>query len=141
MIRLFALVMALCPVAAFAEVKVTNAYVPLAPKGVMAHAAYMELTNTGAETRSLIGLTAKAYAMSHLHQSADVDGIATMTAMHQLDIKPGQTVTLAPGGLHVMLMQPSAPLAQGATVALQLNFANGETVSVDAKVVRLDGSS
>ena len=79
--------------------------------------------------------------MSHLHQSADVDGIATMTAMHQLDIKPGQTITLAPGGLHVMLMQPRAPLSLGGTVALELNFANGETVLVDATVVRLDGSS
>mgnify|MGYP001812441648 CR=1 FL=1 len=47
MIRLLALAIGLSPVASLAEVAVTNAYVPMAPKGVTAHAAYMELTNTG----------------------------------------------------------------------------------------------
>lgn len=130
-----------CPSFGFAgDIAIKDAFVPMAPKGVMAHAAYMEVTNTGDTTRSLIGVTAPNYAMAHIHQSMESDGIATMMSMHQLDIKPGQTVVLEPGGLHVMLMKPSAPLELGGTVALEVAFANGETVAVSAEIIQPNGS-
>lgn len=132
----------LCPTLGVAgDIKITDAFVPLAPKGVMVHAAYMDITNTGDTARSMIGVTAPDYAMAHIHQSMEKDGVATMTAMHQLDIKPGQTVTLEPGGLHVMLMKPKTPLELGQTILLKVAFANGETINVPANVVRRDGAS
>ncbi|MDA9865232.1 copper chaperone PCu(A)C [bacterium] len=141
MIRSAALAFALFPsLVSAGDIAASDAYVPLAPKGAMAHAAYMKLTNSGTKTRSLIGLKAPAYAMVHLHQSNEQDGVATMTAMDQVDIKPGQTIVLEPGGLHVMLMKPSDPVGLGDTVDLTLEFANGETLGVAANVVRLNGS-
>ena len=131
-----------CPTLGFAEgLTISDPIVPLAPKVVMAHAAYMQVTNNGDTTRSLIGVTAPDYAMAHIHLSSEKDGVATMTAMDQLDIKPGQSITLEPGGLHVMLMRPSVPLTLGGTVAFDLQFANGETVSVSADVVERNGGS
>lgn len=131
----------LCPTLAIAgDIIITDAFVPLAPKGVMAHAAYMEVTNTGETIRSMIGVKAPDYAMAHIHQSMEKDGVATMMSMHQLDIKPGQTVVLEPGGLHVMLMKPVAPLETGGSVALEVQFANGETIPVTATVVKPNGS-
>lgn len=131
----------LCPAFAVAgDITISEAYVPLAPKGVMAHAAYMDVTNTGMATRSIVAVNAPDYAMAHIHQSSEKDGIATMMAMHQLDIKPGQTVTLEPGGLHVMLMKPAAPLKLNGDVTLEVEFANGETMQVTAKVVKPYGS-
>lgn len=142
MIRPVAIAFCLAPSLVWAgDISASNAFVPLAPKSVMAHAAYMELTNSGSETRSVVGISAPAYGMAHLHQSMEHDGVATMSAMHQLDIKSSQTVTLEPGGLHVMLMKPSAPLVVGETVALEIQFANGETLAVSAKVIGRDGSS
>ena len=132
----------LCPTLGFAgDITIADAFVPLAPKGVMAHAAYLDVTNIGDTTRSIVGVSASNYAMAHIHQSLEKDGVATMMAMHQLDIKPGQTVVLEPGDLHIMLMKPATPLVLGATVAFDLHFANGETMSVSAEVVRLDASS
>ena len=131
-----------CPSLGFAgDITITDAFVPMAPKGVMAHAAYMQVTNSGDASRSLIGVKAPDYAMAHIHQSMEKDGIATMMSMHQLDIKPGQTVVMEPGGLHIMLMKPSDPLELGGTVAFDLEFANGETMRVTANVVRRDGTS
>ena len=123
------------------DITISDAVVPLAPKGVMAHAAYMEVTNTGEVTRSIIGVSASDYAMAHIHQSLEKDGVATMMSMHQLDIKPGQTVIFKPGGMHVMLMKPSAPLELGGSVEFEVEFANGETLPITATVDRLDGSS
>ncbi len=122
------------------DITIANAIVPLAPKSAMAHAAYMELTNTGDTTRSIIGVTAPNYAMAHLHQSQDTNGIATMTSIDQLDIQPGQTLRLEPGGLHVMLMKPAVPLALGDTVIFEVQFASGDTMTVAADVLRFGGS-
>lgn len=132
---LVTLALALAASAASAEgMKIEGAYVPVAPPGVMAHAAYLSLENTGDVTRSLIGVTAAGYAMTHLHQSADTDGVATMSMVHQLDIAPGQTVKLKPGGLHIMLMRPKDTAAVGDVVPLTLSFANGASLSVEAAV-------
>lgn len=128
--------------AAMAEdLTIDGAIVPLAPPGVMAHAAFMTIENTGAAPRSLIGVRAAGYAMAHLHQSTEAAGIATMSAVHQVQIAPGQRVTLAHGGLHIMLMRPAAPLAEGDAVALELEFANGAVLPVTAVVTRLNHGS
>ncbi|MEM6888103.1 MAG: copper chaperone PCu(A)C [Pseudomonadota bacterium] len=124
-----------CASAAMAgDVTVHGAYVPVAPPGVMSHAAYLSLANAGDQSRSLIGVEAKGYGMAHLHKSEEVGGVATMSMLHQLDIAPGQTVELKPGGLHIMLMGPESASAVGDTVALTLIFASGQRLAVEAKI-------
>lgn len=121
--------------------KIAGAYVPVAPPGVMAHAAYLTLENTSEATRSLIGVTAEGYGMTHLHESKETDGVAVMSMVHQLDIAPGQKVELKPGGFHIMLMRPSGMKAVGDTVPLTLSFANGQEVRVEAVVKERDAGS
>ncbi|WP_420326023.1 copper chaperone PCu(A)C [Mameliella sp.] len=137
--RLAVLVLALMmPLPASAgDLVVSGAFVPMAPPGVMAHAAYFQLTNDGTETRRLIGVRAEGYAMAHLHRSDDMGDVATMSAVDAIDIGPGQSIVFAPGGLHVMLMHPAAMQAEGNTVLLTLSFANGDTLAVQAPVRRL----
>jgi len=140
---LLALALSVLPALASAgDLTVDHPMVPLAPPGSMAHAAFFTITNTGDTSRSLIGVTAPGYHMAHIHQSEEINGVATMQAMHQVDIAPGQSVTFEHGGLHIMLMHPAAPLAEGAEVPLELKFANGETLFVTATVMRMmHGSS
>lgn len=127
---------------AFAQdIRIQGAYVPLAPPGVMAHAAYMTLENTGELPRSLVGVSADGYAMAHLHQSMDHDGVATMSMVGQLEIAPGQAVMLEPGSFHIMLMRPKEMLKAGDAVTIALEFANGETQFVVALVKERDSGS
>lgn len=123
------------------DLSVSDPFVPLAPPGVMAHAAYFTLTNTGSSARQLVGVNAKGYAMAHIHRSEVTDGVAAMSSVDEVTISPGQTVTFSHGGLHVMLMHPSVPLVQGDTIALSLQFANGETLTVSADIRRRDHGS
>lgn len=123
------------------DVYVKQAYVPLAPPGMMTHVAYMTLENTSDEVRSLIGVKAAGYGMAHVHLSAEKYGVATMSMVHQLDIAPGTSVALAPGSFHIMLMHPKAMLTAGDVVALELQFANGEAQDVLAKVKARDTGS
>ena len=44
--------------------------------------------------------------------------------------KKGET-KLAPGGLHIMLMDLNKPLKDGDKVDLELKFSNGESIKLD----------
>lgn len=51
-----------------------------------------------------------------------------------MDVPSGQVVKLAPGGLHLMLMDLTRPLEVGQTVTMELHFRRAGTVTVDAAV-------
>ncbi|MEL6169738.1 MAG: copper chaperone PCu(A)C [Pseudomonadota bacterium] len=117
------------------EVTVEAPVVPLAPPGAVAHAAYFTLANTGDTPRQLIGVSAEGYMMAHIHRTEVSGDVAMMSSVDALEIPPGQSVVFAHGGLHVMLMRPTAPLEKGGQVELTLEFANGEAIPVSAIVV------
>jgi copper(I)-binding protein len=132
----FALAFMMLPTTLVAgELSVDAAIVPLAPPGAMAHAAYFTLTNNGDAPRQLIGVSAEGYMMAHMHKTEVKDDIASMVSVDLLEIAPGQSIAFEQGGLHVMLMRPKAPLEKGGSVNLTLEFANGETLAVTAKVM------
>lgn len=54
-----------------------------------------------------------------------------------LVIAPGQTVALAPGGFHLMLMGLKESLKQGRSVGITLEFERAGKVAVDLDVLGL----
>lgn len=56
------------------------------------------------------------------------DGVMKMREHGQLEISAGQTVELAPGGLHLMLMGLKKPLAAGETLTVKLTFEDAKKV-------------
>lgn len=132
----FALALMLLPSQVLAgDLFVDEPVVPLAPPGAMAHAAYFTLTNNGTVPRQLIGVSADGYMMAHVHKTEVKNDVASMLSVDLLEIAPGQSVDFERGGLHIMLMRPNAPLKEGNSVELVLEFANGETMAIAAKVV------
>lgn len=139
---IFAFSFMVLPLGAWGEgIRVTDAFSPLAPPNAKVHAAYMSITNGGDEVRQLVGIRADGYGMVHLHHSMKLNGVSTMAPMHQVTIEPGQTISLEPGMMHVMLMHPKARVAMGDEIALMLEFANGESIPVIAIVASRDGNS
>jgi periplasmic copper chaperone A len=57
-----------------------------------------------------------------------------MRQVGQIDLPAGETVSLEPGGLHVMLLELPQPLEEGSTVELTLTFETGDPQTVDAEV-------
>ncbi len=54
-----------------------------------------------------------------------------------LRIKPGETVTLKPGGYHMMLVDLKAQLQQGKTVEATLKVDNGAKVQVEFPIAAI----
>ena len=82
---------------------------------------YLTIENKGATPDKLIGGASPAAAKVEVHEMAMKDGVMTMRPVKGgLSIPPGQSITLAPGGYHIMLMELKAPLKQGDKVPVTL---------------------
>jgi periplasmic copper chaperone A len=93
-------------------------------------AGYFTLENRGDTPLTLIGASAPDCKSLMLHQSKSEGGIDRMTMVSSLPVPPHGTVRFAPGGYHLMCMQPSGPLLthQG-TETVTLHFADGGSIS------------
>jgi copper(I)-binding protein len=82
----------------------------------------------------LVAVRTPAAAKAELH-SMKMDGdVMRMREVESVEVPAGLTVTLAPGGLHVMLIGPKRALAKGDTVVAILQFEKAGEVSVNLAV-------
>lgn len=97
-------------------------------------AVYFDVRVTGAGD-ALVAAAAEIAADAQLHEIATVDGSAMMREVAGgIAIAPGGSVSLRPGGYHVMLLGVAEPPAPGETFALTLEFERAGRVTVDVAV-------
>ncbi len=102
--------------------------------GATTGVVYLTITNTSADIDTLAAIATPAAGMAMVHESKDEGGNATMAPVMALEIPAASSVTLKPGGLHIMLMDMKAPLKQGATVHLDLTFARAGQIGIDVPI-------
>ncbi len=96
----------------------------------------MKITNNGKTSDRLIGGSAPFAKRFEVHEMAVVDGVMKMRELAKgLEIKPGETVELKPGGYHVMYMDITASPKAGAAVKTTLKFEKAGEVTIDVPVV------
>ena len=97
-----------------------------------AGAAYMAITNTGDADDRLIAAVTEVSTVVELHtHSMDAQGVMRMREVEGgIPIPAGETVTLQPGGLHVMLMGLETRLTDGETDPLTLEFEQAGRIEV-----------
>ncbi len=84
-------------------------------------AVYVTIEN-GPEPNRLIAAATPVAARAELHTHRQENGVMMMQKLDAIDIPADGVVTLAPGGLHIMLFDLKKPLAQGETFPLTLTF-------------------
>jgi copper(I)-binding protein len=105
-------------------------------------AGYMTITNKGSAADRLIGGSTAAAGRVEVHEMALKNGVMTMRPLTGgLPIEPGKTVTLAPGGYHMMFMDLKAPLKQGEKVPVTLEFEKAGKVNVTLDVQSVGAKS
>jgi copper(I)-binding protein len=103
--------------------------------GAKVGAGYMTITNNGSQPDRLVGGSLPQAEKVEVHEMRLENNVMTMRPVPGgLEIKPGQTVKLEPGGYHVMFMQLKEPLKQGEVLKGELTFEKAGTVSVEYKV-------
>lgn len=118
---LFALALALAAAPSFAQVAVADAWVRGTVAAQKATGAFMNLTSPA--DSALVSASSPVAGLVEVHEMAMDGGVMKMRAIPQLPLPAGKTVSLKPGGYHVMLMDLKGPLKEGETVPIALTFA------------------
>jgi copper(I)-binding protein len=96
---------------------------------------YLVLKNTGTTPDRLIAVKSPAADRVEIHEMKMDGNIMRMREVEKgIEIPPGATVELKPGGFHVMFMGLKAPFAKEAKVPLTLVFEKAGSIDVDLMV-------
>lgn len=90
-------------VSALAELVVEEGYVRDPIPGRSMSAAFMTINNTGSADVVLKTAAIEGASSVEIHTHSHTDGVMRMRQLHALTIKAGESVVLAPGGLHLMV--------------------------------------
>lgn len=115
------------------DIVVTDAWSRVTPPGVRVGVVYLTLECRGSADR-LIGLETDTADEAEIHEVREVNGRVQMRKVSTLDLVANESVTLAPGGLHVMLIGLHEPLAAGSRHTLTLEFESAGRIAVDVEV-------
>jgi copper(I)-binding protein len=115
-------------------IEISDIWARATPGGSTVGAGYLRITNKGSQPDRLMGGSLVAAARFEVHTTSIENGVARMRPVEGLEIKPGETVELSPGGTHVMFMGLKAPLKQGQRVHGTLVFEKAGKIEVDFAV-------
>lgn len=112
--------------------KIEDAWVRAVPPSQRSTAAYMRLVNDTDTAHGVVAVTADVARKSEIHTTRKVDGYLRMERLEGVAVAPGETVALAPGGAHVMLMGLAFVPEPGDVVKICLTLLTGQEVCTDA---------
>ncbi|TLF48261.1 copper chaperone PCu(A)C [Halomonas urmiana] len=112
-------------------------HVRAVPPGSATTAAFMTLTNAGETDLALVEGASPLAGRLELHNHVMVDGVMQMRRVEAIPLPAGETVRLAPGGWHLMMFELAATPVEGERVELTLTLDNGETMTLEAPVQRV----
>lgn len=99
---------------------------------------FMTITNTGDTADTLVAATSPVATRVEVHAMAmDGDVMRMRELVDGLPLPAGETVTLAPGGYHIMFMDLAGPLVAGELAEVTLTFENAGDVTLTAPIVDL----
>ncbi|NOT17004.1 MAG: copper chaperone PCu(A)C [Sulfuriferula sp.] len=103
-----------------ADIKVSNAWMRATAPGQAVAGAFMDITSP--VNAQLISATSPAAGKLELHTMSMDKGIMDMHEVKQIDLPKGKTISLAPGGLHVMLFDLKQAMKQGDSIPMKLDI-------------------
>lgn len=96
---------------------------------------YLKINNPGPQTDSLLEVQTDVAAQAELHKSEmDDQGVMSMHHQNHIDIPPDSQVELAPGGLHVMLLDLKQDLHLGDMIQVTFKFQNSDEITLEIPI-------
>jgi periplasmic copper chaperone A len=137
--RIFVLSSAFLGTAAQAgELTVSDGWIRALP-GKTPAGGYFTLSNDSGRRMVLTGASSPVCGMLMLHKTDTASGMASMNDVKDVPIAVGQHVIFAPGGYHLMCMDPTAAVEPGNKVPVTLIFSDGTQVTNEFSVRNATG--
>ena len=118
-----------------ADIHIGHPWARATPPQAKVAGAYLSIDNNGQSPDRLLGGSTPAARVVEIHSSEITDGVMRMRQVTDgLAIPAGESVALAPGGYHLMLVDPVEPLQAGDRIPLTLEFETAGSVAVELAV-------
>ena len=114
-----------------AQLEITEAWIKNLPMVVPMRAGYMDISNNQTQTIKIEWLESEAFSRIEIHRSIEKDELTSMQPVNSLSISPGETVRLAPGGIHLMMMNPVKTLAPGNKIIVTIGYDDQSTQIIE----------
>ena len=117
-----------------ANISITDAWARATMPGQKVSAAYLQI-RSDADAR-LIGASSPAVPRVEVHEMKMDGDVMRMREVKAIELPKGKTVSLEPGGLHIMLMNLTKPIVAGEVIPLTLVVESGgkqQTLEVKAE--------
>ncbi len=122
------------------DIVVEKPWARATPKGAEVGAGYLTIRNQGATPERLTGGAAD-FATVEIHEMKTENGVMQMRELTGgLTIPARGSVSLAPGGYHLMFTHLKHPLTKGETVKATLEFEHAGPVEVEFPVLGVGAS-
>ena len=122
-------------------VRVTNARLVLPPVAGNPGAVYFDIANGSDSQLAIASAAVTGAGMAMLHATSTQDSTAAMAHVEEVPFPARETVSFAPGGLHVMVHDLGPDIVAGNTAEVTVTFINGDKVSFPAVVEQIGGGS
>jgi copper(I)-binding protein len=99
------------------------------PANLPVMAGYATLENPCDTAVTIVAASTDAFADTSIHVTRIEDGVSRMRVTPALELPAGATVGMEPGGLHLMLVNPKAPLQLGDKVSIAFALEDGRTLT------------
>ncbi len=119
-------------------IHISNSWARATPKGASNGAGYLTVTSAATAPDRMSCAGSEAAASCQIHSMTMDNGVMKMRPVEAgLEIKPSESVTLKPGGFHIMLVDLKHPLEAGKTVEVTLQFEKAGAVKVELPVLAI----
>lgn len=118
---------ACCASKSESELQVTEAWVRAMLPSSNVTSAYGKFSNQGAVSIEIVAITSDSFSRVSLHETRIQQGVSRMESHSSWILQPGNDLVLQPGGLHLMLMQPTRDIQVGSEITLIVTEKSGKT--------------
>jgi periplasmic copper chaperone A len=107
-------------VAAESDISISNAWARATAPGQSVAAAYMDLFSK--DDATMVKAETEVAGIVEIHSMTMENDVMKMRMLKELVLPAGETVSLAPGGYHLMLFDLQQPLQAGQSATFKLHF-------------------
>jgi len=124
------------------DLEIVSVWTRATPPAAQVGAAYATITNHGETPDRLIAIRSPMIGRGEVHEMSMVGGVMKMRAVAGgLEILPGGTVELKPGGFHVMLIGLAGPILEGKTLPLTFVFEKAGEVRLEPRAAPIGAAA
>lgn len=123
-----------------ADIVVSEQHVRATPPHSKNSAAFLTITNTTERSVKLVAANSDISERIELHTHIKEDGMMKMRQVNSVLIDANNSTALQPGGYHIMFLGLKSDLTEGQNVKIALYFDNGDEITIDAPVKKINMS-